>query len=643
MDNMDHLLLEYLPQAILRLDQDGYISYANQATTTLTQFTTPELVNQHIACLYHPAGDTIKAYYELGLVKRSGLLRTEAWRTRKDQTPWWCEITYTSLYDETNQFLGYSCTLVDRSTQLQTQQVLRQNEERYRLMVEGVKDYAIFMLDTRGHILTWNEGAQRIKGYAPNEIIGRHFSTFYTAEDLADDKPARELTIAIQTGKYEEEGWRVKKNGSVFWANVVITALFNEQNQHIGFSKVTRDLTERKQIQEALRQSEEQYRSLVEQVTDYGIFSLDEKGRVVNWNEGAKRISGYTHTEIIGKYFSIFYPQEDILNGKPARELRVAMETGKYEEEGWRVREDGRLFWASIVITALYNPAGLHIGFSKVTRDLTERKQAEEVIRQSYDRYRSLSIELQRSNEDLQRFAHVASHDLKEPVRKVKLFSHQLGEEYGSSLPGKGQLFLAKIEQSAERMFSLIQGILSYSSLNGLSGSFERIDLNGLLDQIEEDLELLILDKQARINRQKLASVEGVPTLLYQLFCNLITNSLKFAKVTEPPLITISSTLEAATNRLTIQISDNGIGFDQRYAETLFKPFARLHAKDAYEGSGLGLALCKRVVEHHGGTITVQSVLDGGSTFVIRLPQTQSLSSTRKDLSITNPLLGIDD
>ncbi|AKD58532.1 histidine kinase [Spirosoma radiotolerans] len=606
------------------MDLDGYITYANPAAATLTQYSVQELANLHVSHLYNPTGDTIKAHYELSLTKKAGHFRTEGWRTKKDQTYCWCEIIYSCLYNEEKGFLGYSCTLIDRSAQMQEAHQLRQQEDRYRLMVEGVRDYAIFMLDPEGYILTWNEGAKRIKGYAASEIIGKHFTTFYTAQDLADEKPVRELAIAIQTGKYEEEGWRVKKNGSVFWANVVITALFNDQNQHIGFSKVTRDLTERRQTHEALRQSEEQYRSLVEQVSDYGIFMMDEKGRVINWNEGAKRINGYLAAEIIGKYFSIFYPQEAILNGKPAHELTVALETGKYEEEGWRVRKDGSLFWASIVITAIYNSEGVHIGFSKVTRDLTERKQAEQSLRESYDRYRLLTVELQRSNEDLQRFAHVASHDLKEPARKIKLFSNRLQDEYISMLPEKGQLFVAKIQQAADRMLSMIQGILTYSSLNALSQLLEIIDLNTLLEQIETDLEVLILDKQAHIDKQRLPPIEGVPVLIYQLFYNLINNSLKFSKVGEPPLIKIFMASEAAENFVKITVTDNGIGFDNQYASKIFETFTRLHAKDAYEGTGLGLALCKKIVERHQGTITVQSVINQGSTFIITLPRKQN-------------------
>lgn len=624
----NHLLLQHLPQAIIQVDHEGYITYANPAATTLTQYSLHELVNQPISRLYHPVADTTKAFYELSLAKKFGQFQTEGWRSRKDGTTCWCEIVYGCLYDEENDFLGYSCTLTDRSAQQQEALRLRQQEERYRLMVEGVSEYAIFMLDTRGHILTWNEGARRIKGYAPQEIIGKHFSTFYTGEDLADDKPARELTMAMQTGKYEEEGWRVKKNGSVFWANVVITALFNEQNQHIGFSKVTRDLTQRKQNQEALLLSEERYRSLVEQVTDYGIFMMDEKGRVINWNEGAKRISGYAHSEIIGKHFSIFYPQEDILNDKPASELRVALATGKYEEEGWRLRKDGSLFWASIVITAVYNPTGLHIGFSKVTRDLTERKQAERILRESNDRYRSLTMELQRSNEDLQRFAHVASHDLKEPARKVKLFSNRLAEEYGSVLPEQAQLFVAKIQQAADRMLAMIQGVLSYSSLNGSAQRVEWVDLTHLVEQIEADLDVLIQEKQARIQRQALPSIEGVPVLINQLFYNLINNALKFAKTTQPPIITISAVNPPAEKTIQITVADNGIGFDPKHREKVFQPFTRLHAKNVYEGTGLGLALCKKIVERHSGSITVQSAIDQGSTFLIILPYRQASSGS---------------
>lgn len=369
------LLVRHISDGIMMLDKGGIIRYSNPATAVITGYTENELLGKSLTILYNEGGNDIKADYEMSMAFKKGVFASEGWRVRKDGSIFWAEMLLSPLYGNNNEWTGFTCTMHDLSARKTEELRLRESEERYRLMVEGVKDYAIFLMDTTGHIMTWNEGAKRTKGYSPDEIIGRHFSTFYLSEDLDSKKPERELEIAAATGKYEEEGWRVKKNGAVFWANVVITALFNDKNQLVGFSKVTRDLSERKQNEETLRQSEERYRSLVEQVIDYGIFLMDEKGRITSWNEGAKRIKGYTASEIIGKYFSVFYPEEDVILGKPAHELRVAKAEGKYEEEGWRLRKDGSRFWANVVITAVYNSVGAHIGYSKVTGTLRKEKK----------------------------------------------------------------------------------------------------------------------------------------------------------------------------------------------------------------------------------------------------------------------------
>jgi PAS domain S-box-containing protein len=211
-------------------------------------------------------------------------------------------------------------------------------DERFSLLVRSVQDYAIFMLDPSGHIASWNKGAERIKGWRADEIIGEHFSIFYPPEDMASDKPGRELEIAVAEGRVEDEGWRVRKDGTRFWANVVITALFDEQGELRGFGKVTRDVTERRAAQEALRLSEERFRLLVQNVQDYAIFMLDPQGRVSSWNAGAERIKGWRADEIIGRHFSAFYPPEDLASGKPGRELEIAVAQGRLEDEGWRVR-----------------------------------------------------------------------------------------------------------------------------------------------------------------------------------------------------------------------------------------------------------------------------------------------------------------
>src|SRR5829696_3033290 len=317
----------------------------------------------------------------------------------------------------------------DLTKRKRAEEALKQNEERLRLLVDGVRDYAIFMLDPDGKVASWNEGAHRIKGYSQQEIVGRHFSVFYEEEDLKRSKPERELEIARGKGTYEEEGWRVRKDGSRFWTSVLITTLWDEAGGLRGFAKVTRDITERKRAEEEirqlnknlenrveertsqlaaavaelesnqqeLRQSEERFRILVEGVSDYAIFMLSPDGSVVSWNEGAERIQGYGASEITGKHFSIFYAEEDVERGVPEEELRVAAAEGRFEEEGLRVRKDGTRYQAEVVITALRDEGGNLRGFSQVTRDITARKEAEEALRTSLRQMADLKAALDES------------------------------------------------------------------------------------------------------------------------------------------------------------------------------------------------------------------------------------------------------
>lgn len=618
------LLLRGISEAILMLDKDGYISYSNPATTSITGFIEDELLNKHVSIIYQNIDDSVKAEYELGLASKKGRFSSEGWKKKKDGTFFWADMVLSPIYDELHEFVGYSCILHDLTERKQHELQLRQSEESFRLMVDSVRDYAIFMLDTTGHIMTWNDGAKRIKGYSSMEIIGKHFSIFYTGEDLKTKKPERELKIAIQTGKYEEEGWRVRKDGSMFWASVVITALFSEQNKHIGFSKVTRDLTERKKNEEVLRQSEERYRALVEQVTDYEICMLDEKGRIISWNEGAQKIKGYTTEEIIGKYFTIFYPQEDILNGKPAYELQIARQEGKYEEEGWRLRKDGSRFWASVVITAVYNAERFLLGYSKVTRDLTERKESERALRDSYERYRKLANELKitndelsEANQELEQFTSIVSHDLQEPVRTIKSFLQLIELKLNKGEHDNLNTYITKSINAANRMRELIQNLLQYSQLAKIDVVKEKVEVKALLNEVTQNLKTAIENSNAQISIETdVDSVEGDRVQLVQLIQNLLSNALKFTN-TDRPKIRIESFRE--NGHVKFAVTDNGIGIPQNDLNKVFEIFRRLNTKKEYPGTGIGLAICKKIVDRHGGRIWPESKPGEGTTFYFTL------------------------
>lgn len=448
---------------------------------------------------------------------------------------------------------------------------------------------------------------------------------------------------ATRNGSVTHEGWRVKKDGRRFWGLVAITALHNKSGDIVGYSKVTRDLTDRKaaedrvanmveelsQANEQLKQSEERYQKMIEEVQDYAILLLNQEGIIQNWNSGAQVIKGYTASEIIGKSFSIFYQKKDKDAGLPMILLEKARKNGKVTNEGWRVRKDGTLFWGSVVITALHNSQGNIIGFSKVTRDLTERKHAEEALRHTAAQLDLKNKTLERLNNELASFSYIASHDLREPLRKIQIFGARMEEAGG--LPEASKGFLDKILQSAVRMQKLIQDLLIYSEVSNMDEKAEDVDLNEVLAGIKTDLEVVINEKQAVIQSKSLPKFKGAVHQYNQLFFNLISNALKFSRPDVPPVITINSKIikgpeipgeliDGENRYYQISVKDNGIGFEPEFSNKIFQAFQRLHSKQEYSGTGIGLAIVKKVVENHHGIIEAQSTPGVGSTFNIYLP-----------------------
>jgi len=519
---------------------------------------------------------------------------------------------------------------------------VHQSEERFELLVEGVTDYAIFMLDPQGQVLTWNTGATRIKGYQPDEIIGQHFSKFYPPEAIRRHLPEHELRVAGAKGRFEDEGWRVRKDGTRFWANVVITALRDDAGELQGFAKVTRDLTQRREHEEALRQSEERFRLLVEGVSDYAIFMLDPNGYVMTWNVGAERIKGYKSHEIIGQHFSKFYPLDAVEGGWPQHELQVAAETGRFVDEGWRIRKDGTKFWANVTITSLRDEGGRLRGFAKLTRDLSERYRTE--AREADESQRDDLLEAERSARmAAQRAAHMKdeflatlSHELRTPLSAILGWT-QILRKQGVPKPEDFHRAMEIIERNTRAQTQLIDDLLDLSRV--MSGRI-RLDVQqiAIIDVVREAVESA--EPTAQTKSVRLESildprggmVSGDPARLQQVFWNLLSNAIKFT----PKGGKVQVLLQRINSHIEFSVSDNGIGIPASFLPHVFDRFSQKDSSTArsYGGLGLGLAISKQLVELHGGTLQAKSPGEGqGATFIVHLPltilETESESANR--------------
>ena len=500
--------------------------------------------------------------------------------------------------------------------------------EEFALLVDAVQDYAIFVLGPEGIIRTWNTGAKRIMGYADNEAIGRNFSLFYGPEDLAARKPQRELETAARQGRVEDEGWRIRKDGTSFWANTVITVMHNVDGSIRAFAKVTRDMTSWREASERLRESAEIFQLLVSSVRGYAIFMLDPHGNVATWNTGAQSIKGYKPEEIIGRHFSAFYGEEDIRAGKPERELAIAREVGSVEDEGWRIRRDGSRFWANVVITAVYDSKGELRGFAKVTRDITERKRAEETQRAllTQREARRLAEASYRAAQDANRakdeFLMTLSHELRTPMTAILGWSRLL-PTMSRDDPMFSEAVLA-ISSGAQLQARLIDDILDVSRV--MSGKLrlapETVDVSRLLMNTVEAVRATANAKQITVDASlspALGAIVADPVRLQQVMWNLLSNAVKFT----PHNGAVRITAKRSASELEISVTDTGEGIDPAFLSHVFEPFRQAETPQTrtHGGLGLGLSIVRYIVEAHGGSVKAHSEGSGkGATFTVTLP-----------------------
>jgi len=489
------------------------------------------------------------------------------------------------------------------------------DEQRFRLLVQSVTDYAIYMLDPTGTITSWNPGAQRFKGYTEAEIIGQHFSRFYTDEDRQTHLPQRALATAANEGRFEQEGWRVRKDGTRMWAHVVIDPIRDPSGTLLGFAKITRDISAQKAAREALRQSEERFRLLVQGVTDYAIFMLSPDGVVTNWNSGAAQIKGYTEAEIVGQHFSRFYTEEDRAAGVLVRALETAKREGRFEAEGWRVRKDGTRFWASVVIDAIRDDSGKLIGLAKVTRDITERRSTQEALEQA----RASLFQAQKM-EALGGLSSGIAHDFNN-ILTVVLGNLDLLRRAPEQ---RRERLINNAVQAVEQGRKLTQQLLAFGRRH--LHQPEVLDLNRLILGMDDMLKQSLRgDIQVVFDfAEGLWPVEVDPAQLQIALINLAVNArdamprggqfrIKTENVTAP-----GSDVERS---VAIAVSDTGSGMPHEVVARAFDPF--FTTKEVGRGTGLGLPQVYTFVQQSRGSVRIASEVGRGTTFTISLPRTQ--------------------
>ena len=732
---------------------------------------------------YPQSAPADKMERELEQARTDGRFDEEGWRLRKDGTLFWAGVTITPMQDAQGNLCGYSKIIRDLTEQkqmmanlqqahddleqrveertaelTQTYTALQEKEESLRLLIDSVQDHAIFSLDAEGCITSWNVGTQRLKGYTREEILGQHFSVFYTQEDKAEGKPARALATALRMGKFEEEYWRVRKDGSLFWGHVIITPIWDTKGRLLRYSKVTHDITERKAAQEEQRRSEARFRATFEQAA-VGIAHVSLNGGWIDVNSKLCAILGYSREELSALTFQDITHPEDLDADLTNMAQVLAGEIVTYSMEKRYLHKDGSCIWINLTVALVRDLDGKPEYFLSIVEDISTRNQVQEALRDSEARYRFLAdsmpqivwttepdgnvdyfnqrwcdytgmtldetrgwhwgtvlhtddlqncveiwtrslttgnpyeveyrfkrafdgmyrwhlgrglprrnaageiiqwvgtctdiddfkqtqtalmrlneeletrvnartAELARSNTELEQFAYVASHDLQEPLRMIGSYLELLNLEYAERLDDDAREYIAYAVDGAVRMKALINDLLAFSRVATQGKPMEPTDVSSLLLQVLADLQLLIAETGAVITCDPLPCVVADGSQVRLVLQNLIGNAIKFRSDAAPRLH-VSAT--EVGGEWQFAVSDNGIGMKAKHLERIFVIFQRLHNKSKYAGTGIGLAVCKRVVERHGGRIWVQSEPGQGSTFFFTLPQAPNEQNVERD------------
>jgi len=596
----------------------------------------PEVKEQRFPALLTQVYETGKPYAE-----HEALVHV---REKDGMHSYYLDFEYAPLFNMDGTVSGVLATANDVTEGVTTRHKVEESEKRFRSLAEALPQL-IWETDEKGNALFTSGKWFELTGVKPVDEAA------WRAVIHPDDFDLNNKTWmhSLATGEAYKCDLRMKsKTGDYRWYTVMGEPVYDNQNNIIRWvgaftdihnekeftreleSQVKQRTSELKLLNEILKKSEERYHLMVEEVQDYAILYLNRDGTVENWNKGAEKIKGYKASEIIGKSFSVFYTEQDRKNNLPQFLLSQAAQTGRVVQQGWRVRKDGSPFWAAVVITAVRNEAKEVIGYSKVTHDLTDKKQAEDQLKANAELLEQKNRELEKMNKELQSFAYISSHDLQEPLRKIQTFASQIVQKESKNLSPEGKDKFQRMQNAANRMQNLIEDLLAYSRTTSSERKFEKTDLKKIIDEVTEDLKEEIQKQNAHIEIGKLCHAQIIPFQFRQLIHNLLSNSLKFSRSGTTPHIKIEDevavgskfniALNPQANYCHLRVSDNGIGFEPQYKEKIFDVFQRLHGKDQYPGTGVGLAIVKKIVENHNGLITATAEPGKGASFDIYFP-----------------------
>lgn len=613
---------------------DGIIQYVNRNFCKISQYTPEELIgNDHrlVNSGYHPPEFIRNLWQTVG---KGRIWKGEVRNRAKDGSHYWTDTTIVPFLDAGGKPQQHIVIRFDITARKQAEEKIRESEERFRSAFDNAA-VGIAHVDLSGNWLLVNDRLCNIVGYSREELLASNFQKITHPDDLEADLELLNELVDGKRDHYTLEKRYIQKSGAVLWSNLTVSLVRNADGQPRYFISVLQDISRQKEAEAGLKTSEERFRTLADNIQNLA-WIADGEGWITWYNRRWYDYTGTTFSEMQGwGWEKVHHP--DHLNRVVAFVKEAWKKPQPFELTFPLRRHDGEYRWFLTRAFPVLNSQGAIDRWIGTNTDIDEQKTVaehlEHLVAERTAELQAANLELQRSNEDLQQFAHVASHDLKEPIRKVLTFGSRLSEEFAGQLPDRARVYVQKMQASAERMFGLIEGVLNYSTVNSTEPQdADDVDLNDVLQHIEADLELVLQRVKGTVNREALPVVRGSAVLLNQLFYNLLNNALKFTRPGVPPVINVRARRLKASEApvqgqkhkpaefVQVRVCDNGIGFRQEYAERIFKTFTRLHSRDRFEGTGLGLALCKKIVERHGGAIYATGKEGEGACFYVLLP-----------------------